>query len=734
VNALFNHTSMTVKTSFTNLHNGSVAIQSVQQKYIDNGFVESAQTLQHTLHLAVSRLWQASYVMARFRNLLISALLLAPAASTIYTGFNYGSFWGVDSNVKRADDFRDSFSYAQNLTTAVPFNSARLFTCKTQGTVDEPTGAFDAAVETKTNLLLGFWMTPQKRGDPLHGIIHNELSALEKGFKKHGQALADLVIGLSVGSEDIYRWEDTEGKEVGVSATDISAAIKEVKRGIADSSFAQYMKDKPIGHVDTAKYAVVDGADFFGMTAYPYWNKDPVTNGKESFLGSLNNVKQRAGNTPIYIAEMGWSYQGPQQGDAVASAENLQQYWTEVGCSVVGMYTTFWFELIKDSEANQPDWGILDPTTHKPRIDLKCPGLAGPSVPAAPASSSPSSSLTTRMVSSNPTPVTPPSSSKAPAQSPQPPVESTLGVSSPEAVGQSTTHVTTTIIVTVQPSGPSQTLVQSSQSNQPSIESTVFAVPSAVIIQSTTHVTNTITVTVKPSIGKHSLASLKVGSENAPIGSSAAAAPEPTAAPGPSIIPSNVPWCVTVADIAWDGQYVPVAGNPAGLDGKCTPPPTYNGLPYGSSQPTNPPTSPSEPNSGKLPISSPPSSEVVVSSMALPSSAAQAPVPSSSMLASPNPVTPIPSIPTAPVVPSSPNPVASPSSSKAARCRVKKPSSVNRAPAPSHQAPAPSSPLNASLILAPVPSVPAVTNIPNFPAPLIPGSLPGNQRPGELNT
>jgi glucan endo-1,3-beta-D-glucosidase len=248
--------------------------------------------------------------MIRLLTVLPITLPFALVASEIYTGFNYGAFWGVDSNVKKAVGFQENFSYAQNLSSPIPFNSARLFTCKTQGTVDEPTGAFDAAVETKTKLLLGFWITPQHRGSPLDEIVMNELSALGKGFQKHGQALADLVIGLSVGSEDIYRWEDTDGKEVGVAAREVSATIKSVKNAIASSSYATYMKDKPIGHVDTAKHTVVDGADFYGVTTYPYWNNEPIVKSKESFMSTMNNIKQRARNTPILIAEMGWPFEG----------------------------------------------------------------------------------------------------------------------------------------------------------------------------------------------------------------------------------------------------------------------------------------------------------------------------------------------------------------------------------------------------------------------------------------
>lgn len=169
-------------------------------------------------------------------------------------------------------------------------------------------------------------------------------------------------------------------------------------------------------------------------------------------MGTLNNIKQRGGNTPIWIAEIGWPFEGVQRGDAVASLENLQQYWAEVGCSVVGTYTTFWFELIKDSEPGQPDWGILDSVTHKPRINLSCPGLQS-SAPATSASSSPGSSLTLSASNFNPTTlITPPRQSATPASS-SVTSKSALEISvttPPSTVdGQSTIHITTTVEVTV---------------------------------------------------------------------------------------------------------------------------------------------------------------------------------------------------------------------------------------------------------------------------------------------
>ncbi|KAF1941913.1 glycoside hydrolase [Clathrospora elynae] len=327
--------------------------------------------------------------MIRLLTLLLLLPCFAQAATKIYTGFNYGAFWSVDSNVKQKADFLDGFNLAKNLTTPIPFDSARLFTCRAGGTLNDPISAFDAAVESKTNLLLGFWITPGEKGDSPDENVNNEMIALEKGFKQHGQALSDLIIGLSVGNEDVYRSVDPN--QIGVSADVVSKTIEQVKKRIATSSFAQYMKDKPIGHVDTAQYAVVDNADFIGMTAYPYWNNDSIEKASTGFQGSLESVKQRAGNRPVWIGEMGWPFaDSKDHGEAVASAENLQKYWTEVGCAVIGKYTTFWFELLWDgpTDGSQPDFGLMDITSRKARIkDLSC-GAPVKSPPAVSSSSS----------------------------------------------------------------------------------------------------------------------------------------------------------------------------------------------------------------------------------------------------------------------------------------------------------------------------------------------------------
>lgn len=113
----------------------------------------------------------------------------------IHTGFSYGAFWSEDKP-KRYEDFLRQFQLARNLSNVpAPFTSARLYQAAQWGPdTTVPTEAFRAAIETNTTLLIGLWLP-----------IDDELKALDKAFETYGQKLVDLVIGIAVGNEDIYR-------------------------------------------------------------------------------------------------------------------------------------------------------------------------------------------------------------------------------------------------------------------------------------------------------------------------------------------------------------------------------------------------------------------------------------------------------------------------------------------------------------------------------------------------
>jgi glucan endo-1,3-beta-D-glucosidase len=593
-------------------------------------------------------------------KLLIIHLLLSPclaqAASKIYTGFNYGAFWAVEANAKKKDDFLDGFGLAKNLSTNIPFDSARLFTCKQAGTLNEPIQAFDAAVETKTNLLLGFWISPAQRGQSPDENVKNEMAALEKGFQKHGQALADLVIGLSVGNEDVYRNEETPD-QVGVPANVVAQTIDQVKKSVAASSFAKYMQGKPIGHADTAKYAVVDNADFIGMTVYPYWNKDSVANAAVSFQGSLDDVKKRAGDRPVWIAEMGWPVadktpMAKDRGAAVPGADQLQKFWTDVGCSVIGKYTTFWFELLNDSnDSEQPDWGFIDIPSRQPRVkNLSC-GAPNQSPPAAPpvssqlpppaASSAAPTATTSAIVSSQ-------TAAPVLSSSPPPPAVGSSIPADPPNVVKITVTVTSTQMVTETPSLEGKLSSPSGSSGK---------------AKSTLTITTTGYTTITPTIGAP-----------APFTSDDLQAVDVTTTLTSTVhakhssSPSTQPgWCVVYANKNGDGKPEAVAVEPADAAGKCPPPPPYSsGYPETLTIPVPAPSTPASSvtfvlasSSTSNPVSSaipPPATSIVPPppSVAKPPPASSAAPPPASSIPPPPPVsssaaaTPAASAPPAP--------------------------------------------------------------------------------------
>jgi len=128
----------------------------------------------------------------------IAVSLGCAAAQSPIVGFNSGAS-DDQGNPKTQEDFEREFRTAQNLEGAPDgINTIRLYSNVQWETQDTPITALSAAVATNTSLLLGIWASGTDS-------IDNELNALEAALEEHGSDLADLVVGISVGSEDLYR-------------------------------------------------------------------------------------------------------------------------------------------------------------------------------------------------------------------------------------------------------------------------------------------------------------------------------------------------------------------------------------------------------------------------------------------------------------------------------------------------------------------------------------------------
>ncbi|KAH6646268.1 glycoside hydrolase superfamily [Truncatella angustata] len=297
----------------------------------------------------------------------------ATAAQSGIKGFNYGAFF-LNQQAKTQADFEAEFSRQQNLPTTSGFNSARLYTMIQWGTASDPIQAIPAAIATKTTLLLGLWISGGTQA------LTNELAALESAIGTYGTAFTDLVVGISVGSEDLYR---DANNQVGTTADYLLDSISKVRSAIADTGLSAV----PVGHVDTydsfenaTNTKVIDSLDFIGFDGYPFWEKalpNSIDNASERFYSGYNKTVALANGKPVYVTETGWPTVGDDENEAIASVENARKYWQSIACSLIDSNINVWWYDLQESQYGDanPDFGVYgagDLSTLEPLYDLSC--------------------------------------------------------------------------------------------------------------------------------------------------------------------------------------------------------------------------------------------------------------------------------------------------------------------------------------------------------------------------
>jgi glucan endo-1,3-beta-D-glucosidase len=304
-----------------------------------------------------------------------AAASLSTALATIQ-GFNYGSTL-TDGSAKSEQIFEAEFKAAKALAnTNGAFSSARLYTTIQAGTANDPIAAIQAAINTQTGLLLGLWASGGQIG------MDNEITALTNAIKAHGSQLANVVQGISVGSEDLYRISPTgiiNKSGIGAGPDEVANYINQVKQAISGTALA----GKQVGHVDTwtawvngSNSAVVQASDFIGVDAYPYFQStmsNGIENGKALFYDALGQTRAAVGGKPVWVTETGWPVSGPKSGAADATIPNAKQYWDEVGCSLFGNTNTWWYTLNDAAPTTpSPSFGVLATLNSQPLYDLSC--------------------------------------------------------------------------------------------------------------------------------------------------------------------------------------------------------------------------------------------------------------------------------------------------------------------------------------------------------------------------
>ncbi|KAJ5484033.1 glucan endo-1-3-beta-glucosidase eglC [Penicillium diatomitis] len=317
-----------------------------------------------------------------FSKQAIALAFSVAAAQAAHQGFNYGSTL-PGGGVAYEADFKTQFQTAKNLVGTSGFTSARLYTMIQGGTTNEPIQAIPAAIAEETSLLLGLWASG--------GNIDNEIAALQSAISTYGDAFGKLVVGISVGSEDLYRNSVTGAKNhagIGLNPDVLVEYIKKVKAAIAGTP----LSGASIGHVDTwdawtngTNAAVINEIDWLGFDGYPYFQTtmpNGIDQGKALFDDAVAKTKSVAQGKEVWITETGWPVSGPTENEAVASVANAKQYWDQVGCPLFGETNTWWY-ILADAGAS-PSFGISSSISNtQPLFDLSCKSSSSSSSSAA---------------------------------------------------------------------------------------------------------------------------------------------------------------------------------------------------------------------------------------------------------------------------------------------------------------------------------------------------------------
>ncbi|KAH6693676.1 glucan 1,3-beta-glucosidase [Plectosphaerella plurivora] len=299
-------------------------------------------------------------------------------------GFNSGATM-TNNRPKEESDFEAEFTTAQRLRGSPgSFNSVRLYTMIQAGTRTDPISAFPAAIKTNTSMLLGIWCSGTT-------TIENELAAMNNAIEQYGQEWADLVVGVSVGSEDLYRASESGVENdagPGQDPDTIVRFIQETRAAMENTILA----NKPVIHVDTwsawsnsSNTDVIQNVNAIGTDLYPYYEDDKgnaFSNTSEVFDYIYNETFRFANDTPVWVTETGHPHAGPEVGESVASEDNSAQYWQMIGCGrLFGRVNTFWYNLRDSNTAIEEKFGITEDLSTTARFNLTCPADSG--APAA---------------------------------------------------------------------------------------------------------------------------------------------------------------------------------------------------------------------------------------------------------------------------------------------------------------------------------------------------------------
>lgn len=214
-----------------------------------------------------------------------------------------------------------------------------------------------------------------------------------------------MVVGISVGSEDLYRVSPTgiaANSGYGASPETLARYVGQLRQAIAGGPLA----GKPVGHVDTwtayvngSNKAIIDAVDFIGVNAFPYFENtlsNGVQSGAELYESALSQTRAFSQGKELWLTETGWPVSGPTENLAVPSTQNAKAFWDAVGCPRFGKVNMYWYTLQDATPTTpSPSFGIVGSDGQAPLFDLSCNAASTTSAASSSASATSSAAATT---------------------------------------------------------------------------------------------------------------------------------------------------------------------------------------------------------------------------------------------------------------------------------------------------------------------------------------------------
>eukprot|EP00980_Cylindrotheca_fusiformis_P013379 scaffold3410_cov141-Cylindrotheca_fusiformis.AAC.22 len=285
----------------------------------------------------------AIHASHRIPLLLLSVLqvfpLLAGAEPVHLYGVNYNARNGPDSawdKCKFYDQIYRELTILKRIT-----NRVRLLSI---GDCGQGVQVLEIARELGMQVWLGMWVGEEE----YH--FENEKGALAD-LISFGLIDSNTVLGVTVGSESIYREEVTTGQNIGY--------MEQAKGILSNGGFPQI----PVSIAEIApSYSAYSNlrseVDVIVANIFPFWEGVPINGAINDMVTDLNwvmNLPESQGKE-LVIGETGWPSKGFVEGVSVASPENQVQFFINFYCEVAqGLnWKYYWFTAI-NNEWRQED-------------------------------------------------------------------------------------------------------------------------------------------------------------------------------------------------------------------------------------------------------------------------------------------------------------------------------------------------------------------------------------------